>query len=287
MKRSTRKQIPKLIAYGGILSVCAAGLGYAALQTMEAKIPDALGCFDHIEQPQTVAWIDASIPRWNEPQARSLREYFDQLFDSLSLNERLSVYTSEGDQISSVPSPRFSVCGQATHAEQLEAIGAQGGQAGYLAKQRERLYRKVLAPELDTLFALEADDTRLQLHQSPVLEQIAALSRQGKLPPGAKLIVVSDMLQNSETAQFCQSKNHMPRFSAFAQRRVYQERLKPENLEGVEIEVLMLQRQGYGQGGLRYCRDEEEIKSFWRDYFKANGAQTVRFIRIRQGMIAG
>lgn len=287
MKRSTRKHLPKLIAYGSILSVCVAGLGYAALKTISLRTPDALGCFDDVRQPQTIVWVDASIPRWNEPQARSLREYFDQLYERLSFNARLNVYTSEGDQISSVPTPRFSVCGQAKRAEALEAIGAQGGQAGYLAKQRERLYHKVLAPELDALFVLEAQGTRRQLYQSPILEQIAALSRQGKLVPGARLIVVSDMLQHSETAQFCRSKNHMPRFAAFEQRRAYQERLKPENLQGVTVEVLMLQRQGYGRAGLRYCRDEEEIKSFWRDYFKANGVETVRFTRIRQGVVAG
>ncbi|MCU7805673.1 MAG: hypothetical protein KZQ96_21005 [Candidatus Thiodiazotropha sp. (ex Lucinoma borealis)] len=287
MKRSIRKQLPKRITYGVILSICLAGLGYASFEAMSTRAPDALGCFDGLEQTQTIVWVDASAPRWNEAQFRSLRRYFDQLYLNLGFNERLSVYSSEGDRVSSILQPGFSVCGQASRPEQLEAINAQGGQPGYLKKQRQRLYDNVLAPEVDALLAIEPDEARRQLYQSPILEQLAGLSRQGRLKPGTRLIIISDLIQNSESGQFCRSQNHMPRFAAFEQRRIYQQRLKPESLEGVEVEVLMIQRQGYGRAGLRYCRDEEEIKGFWRDYFKVNGVEELRFTRIRQGVVAG
>jgi hypothetical protein len=85
---------------------------------------------------------------------------------------------------------------------------------------------------------------------------------------------------NSDSAQFCQVQNDMPPFSLFAQRRVYQDRLKPQSLEGVQVDVLMLLRPAYGP----FCRDEDEIRRFWIDYFRANGVKEPRMIRIRHGL---
>lgn len=55
-----------------------------------------------------------------EEEARSLRTYFDRLYDTLGFNERLSFIASEGDQVASVAEPRFHVCGQAERPEQFE-----------------------------------------------------------------------------------------------------------------------------------------------------------------------
>ncbi len=283
MRRRTQKNMLRLAAYSSVLALCVGGLGYAALQNIGKRTPDRFGCFDDIEQPHTTVWLDASQPRFNDEQGRSLRRYFDQLYTSLGFNERLSVFTSEGDQVGSVTKPRFHVCGQASRPEQLEAVNANGGQAGYLKKQKLRLYEKVLAPELDALLSAKPAAARRQLYQSPILEQIADLSRAGQLKPGSRLIIISDLIQNSDSAQFCRVQNDMPSFANFEKRRIYQQRLKPQSLEGVTVEVLMLQRQGYGQGGLRHCYSEEELRDFWRDYFIANGVKNPRFIRIRQG----
>lgn len=45
----------------------------------------------------------------------------------------------------------------------------------------------------------------------------------------------------------------------------------------------MLLRGGYGQAGLQFCASEDELRGFWRDYFKDNGAVAPQFIRIRGG----
>ena len=283
MIRSKQKRLSKLVTSGVALALGVGGMGYTALHLSGQRTPDRYGCFDGIEQAQTQVLVDASEPRFDPDQVRSLQRYFQQSYDTLTFNERLSFYTSEGDQIASVARSRFHVCGQATHPEQLEAINAGTGSDGYLKKQQQRLYEKVLEPELDALFATDAEDARRQRHQSPILELIADLSRLPTLKPGSRLIIVSDLLQNSDSAQFCRVKGDMPSFAKFKQRAVYQ-RLKPQSLQGVEVEVLMLQRHGYGQGGLSYCSSEEELKTFWRDYLQANGVRNSRFIRIRSGM---
>lgn len=285
MKRRSRHNIPVLLAYAGVLMLLIGGLSYAAFQAYGKPTADAYGCFDAAPQPHTFTVFDANEPRFNEEQARSLRTYFDQVYETLDFNERLSFVTSEADQVASVTAPRFHVCGQATAPAQLEAIGAAGAQAGYLKKQEERLYEKLVAPELTALLSLDPREKRRQLYQSPIIEMIGDISPMPELKPGSRIILVSDLVQNSDSAQFCRTQNDMPRFSVFKQRPVYA-RLKPKSLEGIEIEVLMIQRLGYGRTGLEYCSSEDELIAFWRDFFDDNGA-AARFIRIRHGHVEG
>ncbi len=281
-RRSRQKNTIQLFALSTGLLLCLGGMTYAALQGYGKRVADQMGCFNGVDQSHTAVIVDASEPRWNEEQGRSLRRYIDQLYNRLSFNERLSIYTSEGDMMGSVLSPRFHICGQANSPQQLEAVNAEAGGTGYLRKQKQRLYDKVLAPELDTLLSLNPDDRRRQLQQSPMLEMIKTLSRD--LRPGDRLVIVSDLINNSDTVQFCRQQNDLPLFSNFKKRSAYQRRLKPQSLEAIEVEVLMLQRHGYGQGDLQYCH-EDELQQFWEEYFLDNGAEAPQFIRIRHGFV--
>ena len=286
MKRRLKKQLPAMLGLGSVLMAAMGGMGYMGFKAASQATADALGCYVDKPQRQTFIFVDASGPRFNDEQRRSLQSYFDQLYAGLGFNERLSVYTNEADQVASVARPRFTLCGPARSAADLEAINAPSANAGYLRKERERLYTKVLAPELRVLLAEDVPESRTQHYQSPILEMIADLSRDPAMRPGSRLIVISDLLQNSDTAQFCRVKGDMPRFAVFARRQDF-ERVKPESLNGVEVEVLMIQRYGYGRAGMEYCRDEEELRDFWRDYFIGAGVREPSFIRIRHGIIGG
>lgn len=278
MRRKTKRKLT-LMASSAALCVCIGGLGFAAWQSYGKRTPDRLGCFTGVPQRHTLVLVDASEPRFDKAQARALRRYFRQLYDGLPFNARLSVFTNEGDQIASVMAPRFAVCAPARTPEQLTAIGAEAGSAAYVDAQRKRLYERVFAPELEALLSPRPGHARRQSHQSPILEQIAALSRRPEVGSGSRLVLVSDLIQNSESAHFCAEKNNMPPFAVFSQRPVYETRLRPASLDGVAVEVLMLQRSTYGP----YCRNEEEIRAFWHDYLVASGAPDPRFTRIRLG----
>ncbi len=284
LKRRTRKQLPKLATLSIAVMAVIGGFGYMAYDTALRPVADEYGCFDGVPADNTVVFVDASPPRWNEEQSRSLRSRLDQLYEQLGFNEKFSLFTTEGDLIGDILKPRLKLCGQASSSEELESVGAAPAQAGYLKRQKQRLYERKLAPELDKLLVENPDEPRQQNYQSPILEQLVALSRRPELQAAAKLVIISDMIQNSESAHFCTVKGDMPPFAIFSKRRVYLERLQPESLKGVEVEVLMLQRYGYGMtGAFPYCRDEEEIKAFYRDYFHAAGVNKLRFVRIRQG----
>ncbi|MCR9261214.1 MAG: hypothetical protein NXH95_15940 [Pseudomonadaceae bacterium] len=285
-RRRSAANTKTLVTYGVGIVVFGGGLVFAALDQIGKPVANEIGCYTEIDGAKTVALVDASDPRWSLEQARSLHNYFDGLWNDLDFNERLSVYTSEGDQIGSVPRPRFGVCGQARSSEELEDIGASSATAGYLAKQKQRLYEKHLAPELDEMLAIDPDQSRRQSTQSPLLELIADLSRSANLQNGSHMVVVSDLLQNSDSVSFCRVQNDMPPFSAFSKRAIYKNRLQPNSLEGVSVDLLMIQRPGYGRGGLRFCASEDELAQFWLDYFDANGA-SARIIRIRHGIVGG
>jgi hypothetical protein len=286
-RRKKNSDLPKIVVLSTILVVCASTLGYAAFSTMGQVAADQYGCFDDTEQRNSFILFDASEPRLNVQQHRSARHYLDELYANLGFNERLSFITTENDQISSMPKARFHVCGAANSPKDLDDIGAQSASAGYLKKQKQRLYDNVYAPQIEDMLSPTPDETRRQVSQSPVLEMIKNISSMRDFTPGSRLIVLSDMLQNSDTAQFCITQNHMPPFRIFRERETYQQRLAPRSFEGVEVEVLLLQRYGYGQGFLRYCKNEEELTGFWRDYFVGNGAVNPVFIRIRDGHTAG
>lgn len=276
-RRSRKNNLPTMLAYSGVLALCIGGIGYAGFQTFGKAVPDRYGCFSEAQQSHTMVVVDASQPRFSTEQKRSVLRYFDQLYGTLGFNDKLSFYTSEGDQLASIAAPRFHICGPAQRPDQLEAINADAGSPGYLEKQRERLYEKVLLPELEAMLADDIETSR-HAYESPIFEMIADLSRSPAMKPGSRLVLISDLIQNSDSAQFCQVQNSMPLFSNFEKRRIY-ERIKPQSLEGVEADVLMLQRTGYGP----YCRDEQEIRKFWEDYLIANGVKAPHFIRIRYG----
>lgn len=285
-RRSSGNNALKMTGLSLAVAVGIGGLGYITWQSMGKETADRFGCFSTAPQVQTAILVDVSEPRFNEEQSRSLQRYFDQLYNGLAFNERLSVITTAEDQIGSVPEPRFHVCGQATSSTQLETVNADGASAGFLARQKEKLYEEIFAPAVSTLLSPDPDPNKRQRYQSPVLEMIQSIRRFHPLRSGDRLIVISDLIQNSDSVQFCRTKNDMPPFSLFSKRSVYQ-RLKPDSLEGIEIEVLMIQRQGYGQNDFSFCNSEEELRRFWRDYLTANGAAKPSFVRIRHGIVGG
>lgn len=283
-RRSRQNNLPKVIALSSAIALGTVGLGYMALQSMGKPTQDHFGCYEGFEQSQTVVLFDVSEPKFNDEQARSLQRYFKQLYNRLQFNERLSIVTTAEDQVGSIPKPSFQICGQPTQMQELEAIGAETASQGFLAKQKQRLFENILAPALNEI--VSPDTESRQRYQSPILEMVAGIRRFHPLNPGDRLVIVSDLIQNSDTVQFCRTQNDMPPFSIFQKKAVYG-RLKPASLEGIDIDVLMIQRFGYGESDLSFCYSEEEIRRFWRDYFLANGAESPEFIRIRHGAIEG
>lgn len=276
MRRRRKNNPVKLGMYGAVLAACVGGLGYITLQAMGQPVADELGCYAGVPAPQSAVMVDVSEPRFSGAQRRDLRTFFERAYGGLRFNERFKVFTTEGDRIGSILRPSFEVCGQTTDPQDLMAIGAQEAHPGFLARQKARLFERVLAPELGMLLAEKPPAARQQRYESPILEMIGNVSRAGNLASGDRLVVISDLLQNSEIARFCAVAGDMPRYQTWKQRAAYQQ-LSPPDLTGVEVDILMLLRADYGP----HCAGEPEIQAFYRAYFKDAGASRVTLTRLR------
>ena len=97
--------------------------------------------------------------------------------------------------------------------------------------------------------------------------------------PFARLAVISDLIQNSDGVTFCYKQDQrVPAYQKFAT-SAHWRRLRPSAFTGVEVEVLMLGRDSQKL----YCT-ADELEDFWKEYFIKNGAKSVKFIRLREGI---
>ncbi|MEP1932164.1 MAG: hypothetical protein ABJO52_20900 [Nisaea sp.] len=287
-RRSHRSGSPfvKLALACTALTAVIGTAGYMAIQETNYVKADANGCFPGVaSRAQTVAIVDSSEPRFDEAQTRDLNQVFNKLIKSeLRFQERVSIITTEERSIGSVPKPVLTFCHQAKNAEELTAVGAALVTTAYLQRQAKKFSADTYQPVLNRVLGQIADANHRQTRESPILEQVQSLSQLsdfGNNPEHRRLILVSDLIQATEEAQFCVKKGHLPRFEKFKATPYYQ-RIKPHSLSGVEVQIYMLIRNGYGKKPLRYC-SEDELQKFWTAYFKEAGAASVDIIRLRTG----
>lgn len=268
--------------YSGALGVIMAALGGAAYMSIGTQTPDQFGCYDAEQPPAVFALYDASTDH-NAEQARSLRNAFDAAFENLLPNQRLIIASTAENEVADHVRPGFHICGAPRNPDELKALGGGSASAGYLQKQKQRLYEEVFAPKLEAMLSLDPASGLNQDHQSPLLETVQGISRLPEFVPGSTMIIASDLIQNSDSARFCREQGHMPRFAKFAGKDVYR-RVQPRAMDGIRVQIWMIQQFGYGhQDILPYCSGEEEIASFWRDYFTHHGADEPELTRIRIG----
>lgn len=277
-----------LALIGGAVFCGAALVGgvYVAMQDANLAKPDEMGCYpQRTGQAQTFALVDSSDPAWDTVQSRDLVNAFTIEFQQrLGFNERFSIATTQQRTIGSIPDPVVSLCGPATSSAELENVGAAGTTTAFITRQSEKLFAEVLKPKLDEVFSTDAAGDDRQSRGSPILEQIQSISRDVNFSDAGgerKLILVSDLIQATPEIQFCQTQGHLPSFDKFKARSDYY-RLAPNSLNGVQVQIYMLLRNGLGSAPYAYC-NEDELRSFWQAYFEDSGARSVNFTRIRPG----
>jgi hypothetical protein len=147
--------------------------------------------------------------------------------------------------------------------------------AGEMTENRrmvEERYRKGFAipleRTLDAMLAAPEEDA------SPIMEGIQALAAttNGFLPAGerhGRLIVVSDLLQNSDAMSFYRGED----WSDFEKSGRSQE--MAQNLDRVEVDLMRIARDGDGD-------KLQAVREFWQEYFTRQGAG-----RIRETVVGG
>lgn len=135
----------------------------------------------------------------------------------------------------------------------------------------------VVAKRCDSLFwaplldALRSPAARHVAH-SPILSAVHELSEQSEFSPAKRrrtLLVISDLLENSDAGSFYTGRED---FAAFRISAAFL-RLKPD-LRGANVEVRYIVRPELSPAA------SERARCFWRDYFRASGAAVITFERL-------
>lgn len=279
-----RLDLKRIATIGGLITVSLTGMGtvgYMSVKDAQYVQADAAGCFATEQaQAQTVVLADTSDPRFTVAQQRDLMAALEDVFrNRLPFNGRFSVVSTDPSHIGTVLHPVVERCAPAHSSADLEAIGAKPVSQAYLTRQRDEVYQTNVLPALEQVFDLDPPHGQRQGYESPILEQLQSISRRegfANARASRRLIVVSDMLQSTAEAQFCQTKGHLPAFSTF-KAKPYFKRVEPESITGVDVQLYVLERSTVGP----FCRDLDELLSFWQAYFEEAGAASVRITRLR------
>jgi hypothetical protein len=243
----------------GCLLVLALGTGLAAL--LQARIPvldPMTACVAGQASPAaTLVVIDRTDPD-TPAQVAAVRERLRRLEEELEPNEILSVWV-----LSDLPEGSlrrvFCRCYPGRHANPLIQ------NARWVGRRCDSLFSQPLHSLVSALPGPE------RAPRSPILEALCTLGRVeiGDAERPARLIVVSDLWQNSRSLSFYSG---MPTFKGFAS-TPGSSGLIPD-LHGADVEVLRIPRAGEDLGA------ELRLIAFWEACLNAAGARSVRIRRL-------
>lgn len=229
---------------------------YKAVADSESQCPSDIAAV-------TAVLIDVTDPLSGEQKDRVLNE-MEILCKNLPQYGRLDLYCLDKEQVAQ---RIFSRCnpgdGADVHWFFLNHEMAQN-------KWREQFFNKVQAALKQ---AVECEGTV----RSPIIEAINAVcarsfsGRSGATPGGSSLILVSDMLHNTNELNHYKRRNSQ-NFQEFSQKPYYSS-TRPTNMAGVRSLVYYVRRPKHGSS------QGQEHKEFWRAYFAACGS-TVQFEEI-------
>lgn len=228
--------------------------------------------------PGTSILIDYSPPWWNGSQQRALAEYFSLLYrDRLHGNERVTVYGTKGSEWSGVLGVTLAMCKPVQNGSEAVLAGGADMAEPFLKNKDEKAFKKMYWPAVEKMLNSGRDEKE-RMNDSPVLEMVQSVSRVPDLTgrPFSRLVVISDLIQNADSVSFYREK--IPAFENF-RRSAHWRRLEPVALTGVEVEVLML-----GRESQKLNCTADELESWWLEYFRKNGAKSVKVIRLREGI---
>ena len=281
--RSPRNETGRWTKIGALIALPVLVAGAGTLLMRAALNEPRMGkdyCYASSPRPNAAFFVDVSFTGdTSAAQDRDLKTALLSAYDTLPANGRVSVFTTAKASVGSLPVPVLSVCRPPANEPEQSSLGLGSKPAPYLAHQAGEA-RSAFDHSVTALIAASKEVDQIA-KDSPILEQMQGMSRYRFDGPLTSLTVYTDGLQNSETFQFCQSQGHMPPFALFAQKPEYRF-LRPDPFEGVTVNVLLAELGPLPAPHLPFCT-LDEVRAFWPDYFKANGASSVLLTRLRYG----
>lgn len=238
-------------------------------------------CYPKLVSHEAAVFVDFSFTAGTSAaQDRSLRTGLMRAYDALPPNGRLSIFTTARDTSATLATPVLVVCRPPAKPAEQALIGTPAKPPAYLqrvSKEARAAYMK----QVEQLLA-DAKSQEKRAYDSPILEQLRAISEFPFSAPLQRLYSYSDGLENTTGTQFCAVKGHLPPFGRFKKTDLYG-RIKPAgSFTGAAVQFWMVETARLPSRQLPYCT-AEELRKWWEAYFKAAGAASVDLIPLRYG----
>lgn len=274
-----RNRLSKIAAVVVVPVVVLGAAGYGLNEYSNIEQISADYCYAREEQAQAAVFIDFSMNgNLSGAQRRDLVTALERAYAQMPPNGRLMIFTTARDTAGSIARPVFEMCRPATTTAEQEAIGAPSKPAPNLRRIAEDALAAFDAEVARILSDVQDDAVTAQ--ESPILEQVRAISRYpGFQGPDRSFVWLSDGLQNSEFARFGAVQGDMPSVERFTARSDY-DVIRPDSLAGVEVTLLLVESVTLPQPGLEFVT-QDEMRTWWPEYFRVNGAASVSLERLR------
>ena len=254
--------------------------GYGLSEYIKIEQIDANYCYTRPDQAQTAVFLDYSVNKdLTGAQRRDLVRALERAYEDIAVNGRVMIFTTARDSGGSLADPVFVICRPAAGVAEQASIGAPSKPAPNLERIADDA-RESYRAQVERILA-DLDDSEKAAQESPILEQVQAISRySGFQGQDRSFVWLSDGLQNSEFAQFGAIKGDMPPVAKFTRRSDY-DLVRPDQLDGVSVTLLLVESIALPQAGLDFVT-HREMRRWWPEYFRANGAEFVRLERLRR-----
>ncbi|GJL94264.1 MAG: hypothetical protein DHS20C05_06690 [Hyphococcus sp.] len=250
-------------------------------QQLAIEQPDERYCYARDDQHHAAIVIDNSFTAESSTaQFRSYRTGMMAAYDDAPPNAQISIFTSAKDVNAALIDPVFTICKPAASAAEQKAMGTPSKPSPYLKRTAEDAKQQYLEAVESVLS--DASNSAKQSGNSPILERMQAISRH-KLFSGEdrSLTVITDGIQNSEIARFCVVKGDMPAYAEFQNRMAF-DHVRPNSFKGTEVKLLLVEFGELPSAGAPYCSNNE-LRTWWPDYYTGNGAENVETTRLPFG----
>ena len=221
------------------------------------KVDKNTFCPTEIPINKTVMLIDLS-DKLNKPQIEFFLKEIQTIKRNVKKHHNFTIYLLD-ENLNIDKNKKFSLCNPGTQKdiENSNFYEQKTVNPKKVIKQWEELFSKKISNEIDKMIR----GTRSQ-NTSPVLEMIQLVSiREFKNIDSKEnnLIIISDMLQNTDNLSMYQSK--IPTFDEFKQGD-YFSKVRTNLNNNVKVMLYVLKRNGY-----RPMQESRKFYVFWFDFF--------------------
>lgn len=249
-RQQTRLAVMNILAALAIVALAA----YAITRVQPPDYDEVTLCLETGELPAHTAIIIDKTDAYSPEQAGYIRDLIDRVGDRLDVGERLTLFELDAEGEFN-PRGEFSLCNP-----------GRGNQVNPLFRNPQQIEERYAERFEAPLEAVLADLIEpKEAPASPILEAVARLAQTENFSPDAparRLIIVSDMLQNSDIFTVYGS-GELPAAEDIAE---LVEARYGDELRGVDVEVRLIPRKN------RTDQQRGELRELWEDILGDLGA---------------